>query len=212
MDKEQEAKLFKIGILLSILTIIFNLLEGLVSVYFGYRDETLTLFGFGVDSFIEMISAAGIFIMVKRIMNNPESHRNKFETTSLQITGVSFYLLSSGLLISVFVNIFNGYKPRTTIDDAIIALISIAVMLILVYGKQYVGKKLNSAPIIADANCTRVCIYMSIVLLISSLIYEVTGLGFMDIIGTVGIIYFSVKEGREAFEKTKGIDKCNCEQ
>ena len=203
MNKDQEDKLYKTAILLSIFTIIFNLFEGLASVYFGYKDETLTLFGFGADSFIEMISAAGIYVMVKRIMCNPQSHRNKFETTSLQITGMSFYLLSAGLLFSVVVNLYNGNKPRTAIAGVIIALISIAAMVSLIYGKQYIGKKLNSVPIIADANCTRVCVYMSLVLLISSLIYEMTGFGYMDSIGTIGIIYLSVKEGKEAFEKAK---------
>ena len=203
MNKDQEEQLYKSAKLLSIFTIIFNLCEGLVSVYFGYKDETLTLFGFGVDSFVEMISAAGIYIMIKRIINNPNSHRNKFETTSLRITGVSFYLLSAGLLFSVLVNLINGNKPRTAIAGVIIALVSIAAMVSLIYGKLYVGKRLNSAPIIADANCTKVCVYMSVVLLLSSLIYEITGIGFIDSIGTIGIIYFSVKEGREAFEKAK---------
>src|ERR1035437_103903 len=141
MNKDQEEKLYKSVILLSVFTITFNLFEGLVSVYFGYKDETLTLFGFGIDSFIEMISAVGIYIMVKRIMNNPKSNRNKFETTSLQITGMSFYLLSVGLLFSVLVNLYNGNKPRTAIAGVIIALISIAVMVSLIYGKLYVGKK-----------------------------------------------------------------------
>jgi divalent metal cation (Fe/Co/Zn/Cd) transporter len=207
MNKDQEDKLYKSAILLSIFTIIFNLFEGLASVYFGYKDETLTLFGFGADSFIEMISAAGIYVMVKRIMRNPQSHRNKFETTSLQITGMSFYLLSAGLLFSIVVNLYNGNKPRTAIAGVIIALISIAAMVSLIYGKQYIGKKLNSVPILADANCTRVCVYMSLVLLISSLIYEMTGFGYMDSIGTIGIIYLSVKEGKEAFEKAKVKDK-----
>jgi divalent metal cation (Fe/Co/Zn/Cd) transporter len=210
MDKKNEIKLFKIAKILSILTIIFNLLEGLVSVYFGYEDKTLALFGFGVDSIIEVISAAGIYNMVKRITNNPEGHRNKFEITSLQITGTSFYLLSGGLLVSIIVNVFNGNKPSTTMAGVIIALISISLMLFLVYGKKYVGKKLNSEPILADANCTRVCVYMSTVLFISSLIYEITGLVFVDSIGAIGIIYLSVKEGKEAFEKAKGKDNCNC--
>jgi len=203
MNKDQEEQLYKSAKLLSIFTIIFNLCEGLVSVYFGYKDETLTLFGFGVDSFVEMISAVGIYILIKRIINNPNSHRNKFETTSLRITGVSFYLLSAGLLFSVLVNLINGNKPRTAIAGVIIALVSIAAMVSLIYGKLYVGKRLNSSPIIADANCTKVCVYMSVVLLLSSLIYEITGIGFIDSIGTIGIIYFSVKEGREAFEKAK---------
>jgi divalent metal cation (Fe/Co/Zn/Cd) transporter len=105
------------------------------------------------------------------------------------------------------VNLYNGNKPRTAIAGVIIALISIAAMVSLIYGKQYIGKKLNSVPILADANCTRVCVYMSLVLLISSLIYEMTGFGYMDSIGTIGIIYLSVKEGKEAFEKAKVKDK-----
>jgi hypothetical protein len=51
---------------------------------------------------------------------------------------------------------------------------------------------------------------MSTVLLISSLIYEISGLGFVDSIGAIGIIYLSVNEGKEAFEKAKGKDNCNC--
>jgi divalent metal cation (Fe/Co/Zn/Cd) transporter len=210
MNKDQEEKLYKSAILLSVFTIIFNLCEGLLSVYFGYKDETLTLFGFGVDSFIEMISAAGVYIMIKRIMHNPHSPRYKFETTSLRITGMSFYLLSAGLLYSVVLNLINRDKPRTAIAGAIIALISIAAMTALIYGKQYIGNKLNSKPIIADSNCTKVCVYMSLVLLISSLIYEMTGFGYMDSIGTTGIIYLSLREGKEAFEKAKGTDTCNC--
>jgi hypothetical protein len=55
-----------------------------------------------------------------------------------------------------------------------------------------------------------VCIYMSVVLLISSFVYELTGIGYVDSIGAIGLIYFSAKEGREAFEKAKGLE-CDCE-
>ena len=211
MNKILENKLFNYAIWLSIFTIIFNLLEGLVSIYFGYKDETLTLFGFGIDSFIEMISAIGIYIMVKRILANPKSHRHKFEITSLQITGAGFYLLCAGLLISVVFNLINGSTPKTTIAGVIISLISITFMILLIYGKLYLGKKLDSAPMIADARCAKVCVYMSIVLLIASLIYALTGFKYMDSIGTLGIIYFSYMEGKEAFEKAKGINNCHCD-
>jgi len=69
--------------------------------------------------------------------------------------------------------------------------------------KQKVGKQLDSRPIIADAKCTKVCIYMSVVLLLSRLIYELTGFTNADLIGVAGLIYFSVTEGIEAFEKVK---------
>jgi len=68
---------------------------------------------------------------------------------------------------------------------------------------------LGSDAIVADAHCTRICIYMSVVLLISSLLFELTGFIWADAIGAAGLIWFSVSEGREAFEKAKGR-KCNC--
>lgn len=81
----------------------------------------------------------------------------------------------------------------------VISIISIAVMWALVMGKRKVGCALNLQPILSDANCTMVCIYMSVVLLISSLIYELTGFGFVDSIGALGLIWFSYNEGKEAF-------------
>ena len=82
-------------------------------------------------------------------------------------------------------------------------------MIWLMYAKKRIGKKLHSDPIIADANCTRVCVYMSLVLLASSLIYELTGFIWADVIGAAGLIYFSITEGLEAFEKAKGLE-CSC--
>ena len=75
----------------------------------------------------------------------------------------------------------------------------------LVTGKRIVGSTLESEPILSDANCTMVCIYMSVVLLASSLIYQFTGFGFVDSLGAIGLIYFSISEGRESFEKAAGL-------
>lgn len=195
---------------LAVFTILYNLAEGLIAIFFGISDETLTLFGFGVDSFIEVMSGIGIFAMVLRIRQNPDTDRSGFERTALRITGTSFYILVVGLAITAVYNIVVGHKPETTLPGLIISLISIAVMWALVAGKRKVGHALNSTPILADANCTLVCIYMSLVLLASSLIYELTGFGFVDSLGAIGLIYFSYNEGKEAFEKAAGME-CNCE-
>ncbi len=195
---------------LALFTILYNLMEGLISISFGISDETLTLFGFGVDSFIEVLSGIGILAMVLRIRGHPDTPRSQFERTALRVTGASFYLLVVGLALSAIYNIFIGHKPETTIPGLIISIISIAVMSALVAGKRKVGRALNSSPILADANCTMVCIYMSVVLLASSLIYEVTGFGFVDSIGALGLIWFSYSEGKESFEKAAGMEDC-CE-
>jgi divalent metal cation (Fe/Co/Zn/Cd) transporter len=176
----------------------------------GYKDETLTLFGFGVDSFIEVMSGIGIAVMILRIQKNPESSKNEFEIKALKVTGTAFYLLSAGLFVGIIINIINHHKPETTLWGIIISIISILVMVWLMTAKKVVGKKLHSEPIISDSNCTKVCVYMSIVLLASSLIYELTGFAYADVIGAAGLIYFSISEGKEAFEKAKGKN-CYCD-
>jgi len=204
-DKSAQNRLYQYALWLAIFTIVYNLIEGLVSIYFGAQDEALTLFGFGLDSFIEVISGIGILIMVLRIRQNPETSRSRFERTALRITGMSFYLLSAGLFLTTIYNLYIGHKPTTTLSGLIISLISIAVMWALVTGKRKVGQALDSDPILSDANCTMVCIYMSVVLLVASLIYQITGFGFVDSLGVLGLVYYSIQEGRESFEKASGM-------
>ena len=135
---------------------------------------------------------------------------NNFERTALRITGFSFYALVAGLIITSVYNIWTNRNPQTTFFGIIISIISIIVMWALTWGKTKIGKQLNSDAILADANCTKVCIYMSIILLISSGIYEWTHIPYIDSIGTLGLSYFAFKEGQECFEKAKSNKICCC--
>jgi divalent metal cation (Fe/Co/Zn/Cd) transporter len=205
-----EQKFYRHAYWLSLFTIFYNVAEGIISMVLGYADETLSLFGFGADSFIEVISGIGIAIMIWRIKQNPNSPKSIFEITALKITGTAFYLLSAGLFAGIILNLINHHKPATTLWGIIISLVSIAVMVWLMNAKKSIGKKLHSEPIIADANCTKICVYMSLVLLVSSLVYELTGFAYADVIGAAGLIYFSITEGKEAFEKAKGKEDICC--
>ncbi len=202
-------RLYRQAYLLSLFTIFYNIAEGVVSMLLGYRDETLALFGFGVDSFIEVMSGVGIAIMIIRIKRNPDSSKSPFEVNALRITGFAFNILSVGLLAGIALNLYTHHKPETTLWGVVISAISILVMFWLMNAKQKVGRKLNSEPIMADSSCTKICVYMSVVLLVSSLIYEFTGFAYADVLGAAGLIYFSFSEGREAFEMAKG-KSCSC--
>jgi len=205
LDQEAINKYWQYALWLALFTIFYNFTEGLVSIYFGAQDETLTLFGFGIDSFIEVMSGIGILAMVLRIRRYPDAPPVPFERTALRVTGTSFYLLAAGLGATAIYNFFTAHKPTTTLPGLVISLISLAIMWALVMGKRKVGRTLDSAPILADANCSLVCIYMSMVLLASSLIYQFTGLGFVDSLGALGLIYFSITEGMESFEKAANM-------
>jgi len=82
--------LYRIAFALALITILCSSVEALVSTYFGYEDESLTLFGFGADSLIEVVSGFGIAHMILRIQRHPESKRNDFERTAYKSQGMLF--------------------------------------------------------------------------------------------------------------------------
>lgn len=195
---------------LAAFTIFYNVLEGLISVYFGLEDETVSLFGFGLDSFVEVISGIGIWHMIRRVRRHGSENPDRFEKRALIITGASFYLLAFGLAVTAVMNLVAGHAPETTVWGIIIALVSIVSMAFLLHYKIKVGRELGSRAIIADAHCTRACMLLSIALLVASAGYELTGYGGLDSIGAVAIAAFSFREGREAIEKARNEGVCSC--
>ena len=196
---------------LALITIFYNIIEGCVSVFFGLQDETMALFGFGLDSFVEVVSGIGIWHMVRRMKQSDPVDHDTFEKRALQITGMAFYMLAAGLVVTSALNIYRGTRPETTFWGIVVSVISILSMWLLIHYKVKIGKQYNSQALISDANCSKACMYLSIILLVSSVGYEVTGIGAVDSIGAVGIALFSYREGREALGKSKGNLTCGCQ-
>lgn len=204
-------KLYNRAHFLALFTIFYNLIEGGASVWMGAADETLALFGFGVDSFIEVISAIGVWHMLRRIRANEGETRDEFEQRALRITGAAFYLLSAGLVLTAGINLYDQHRPETTMWGIVISLLSVSFMWFLIRQKTLVGTALNSPAILADAACSRACLYLSAVLMISSVGYEVTGIASLDAIGALLISWLTLREGREAFDKARGMNcACSC--
>lgn len=202
MTRTQD-KLLKTALILSFITVFYNLLEGGISVFFGLSDAALSLLGFGIDSFVEVLSGLGITHMILRMQKNNVDEWDNFERTALKITGIGFYILTAGLIAGAVLDIIQNTKPETTIPGVIVSVISIISMYILLQYKLKIGHELNSDAIIADANCTKTCFNLSLILLASSLLYAVFKIGYIDILGALGIAYYSFKEGRESIEKSK---------
>ncbi|MBF0516127.1 MAG: cation transporter [Nitrospirae bacterium] len=180
----------------------------MVSVYLGFEDDALSLFGFGLDSFVEAVSGVGVWHMAARIRQNIDGSTDVFERQTLKVTGMAFYVLAAGLIASSAFNIIQGKHPKTAFWGIVVSCISILAMWLLVYFKVKVGTKLNSQAILSDAACSRTCIWLSVVLLLGSLGYALTGIGWFDSAGALIIAALSYKEGREAFGKARGKSCC----
>lgn len=204
------ARLLQWAYALALITVFYNTAEGMVSVFFGMEDKTIALFGFGADSFVEVISGLGIWHMVRRMRRNGDEAADRLERLALKVTGSAFYLLTAGLVITSAAGLYQGHKPDTTFWGIVISLISILSMWLLIHYKVQVGRGLQSQAILADAACTKVCMQLSVVLLLASAGYELTGIGWFDSVGALVIAGLSFREGREAFEKAKGNAACCC--
>jgi len=194
---------------LALITVYYNLLEGFVSVWFGAADETFALLGFGLDSFVEVISGIGVWHMTRRQQCAPGTNRDDFERRALRLTGGSFYLLAAGLAVTAAFTLVTGHRPETTLWGIFVSLVSILTMWLLIRTKLAVGTSLGSPAILADAACTRTCLSLSFILLVTSIGYEVTGISGLDAIGSLGIAWLSLREGREAFGKARDPG-CTC--
>lgn len=209
MIQDSRDKLLARANLLALLTIGYNFIEGLVSMGLGSADETLALFGFGVDSFIEVISAVGVWHMLRRLRIHGDERRDAFEQRSLRITGGAFYALTTGLVVMAALNLAQQHKPETTLWGVVVSLASMSFMWLLIHHKTKIGNALNSPAILADAACSKACLYLSVVLLVASGGYELTGIGSLDAIGALLISWLTWREGREAFAKAQGME-CGC--
>lgn len=208
--RQQKANLYKLASALALITIFYNIIEGIVSVSFGIKDETIALFGFGVDSFVEVISGVGIWHMLRRSRQYGDEKLDRFEKDALRVTGTAFYILTTGLVITAAVNLYQGNKPETTLWGILISVVSILTMWALIHYKTKVGKQLDSEAILADAACTKICIQLSLILLFASAGYELTGIGWFDSVGALLIAWLSFREGRESFQKARGDTACGC--
>ncbi|WP_339790959.1 cation transporter [uncultured Imperialibacter sp.] len=203
MEQKIIQERLQFAFILSLITVGYNTIEGIISTFFGATDDTLALFGFGVDSFAEVLSGIGITHMIWRMQRSELKQRDHFEVRALQVTGVALYILVAGLVVGAALSIFYQSEPQTTRAGVVVSVVSIATMYFLYREKMKVGKQLDSEPITSDARCTLTCFYLSFILLASSLIYVIWRIPYVDAIGSLGISWFALKEGKEAFDKAK---------
>ena len=203
--------LYQRAAVLALITIFYNIGEGLVSVIFGLEDESFALLGFGLDSFVEVVSGVGIWHMIRRVRRNEGEQVDRFEQRALRITGTAFFVLTGGLAVTSIVDLYRGHRPENTFWGIVISIVSIISMWALIRAKVKVGNRLKSPAILADAACTRACLQLSVVLLVASAGYKLTNIGGLDSVGAIVISGLCYREGKEAFEKARaGSFECTC--
>jgi divalent metal cation (Fe/Co/Zn/Cd) transporter len=179
-------------------TITWNALEGLVAVVAGAIAGSISLVGFGIDSFIEVTSGS---VLLWRMSVDAEVHRRELnERRALRIVGVCFLLLAVYIVYESALDLWSRRAPEHSIPGIVLACVSLVVMPLLSRAKRKVGHGLGSAALHADAKQTEFCTYLSAILLAGLLLNTLFGLWWADSVAALIMVPIVAKEGIEGLQ------------
>ncbi len=187
-------------------TIAWNTLEGLVAVVAGALAGSISLVGFGIDSFIEVTS--GVTLLWRMSVDADVDRRERNERLALRIVGVCFVALAAYLGCQSIADLIGRKKPESSLPGIILAIVSLIVMPLLSRAKRRVGVALGSAAMHADAKQTEFCTYLSAILLAGLVLHRVFGLWWSDPVAALIMVPIIGKEGFDGLQG-KACDSCH---
>jgi divalent metal cation (Fe/Co/Zn/Cd) transporter len=176
-------------------TIAWNSLEGIVAVVAGILAGSISLVGFGVDSFMEVTSGAALLWRLSLDAEHPR--RERIERITLRIVGACFLALAAYVGYEAVGNLIARKAPEHSLPGIVLACVSLVVMPLLSRAKRRVGAHLKSAAMHADARQTEFCIYLSGILLGGLLLNAVWDLWWADPAAALVMVPIIAKEGVE---------------
>jgi divalent metal cation (Fe/Co/Zn/Cd) transporter len=177
-------------------TIAWNSLEGLVAVIAGTIAGSISLVGFGIDSFIEVTSGATLLWRMSVDANQQTRERN--ERLSIRIVGVCFIALAVYVAYESVFDLIGRKAPEHSIPGIVLACVSLVVMPILSRAKKRVASELSSAAMRADAKQTDFCVYLSAILLAGLLLNAALGWWWADPVAGLVMTPVIANEGVQA--------------
>jgi Co/Zn/Cd efflux system component len=182
------------------LTISWNVIEAVVALTAGARASSSALIGFGLDSVIEVSSAAAVAWQFAG--RDPEAR----EKVALRVIAFSFFGLAAFVTVDALRSLLGGGEARHSTVGLVLAALSLAVMPLLSYAQRRAGRELGSRSAVADSKQTLLCTYLSAVLLVGLVLNSLFGWSWADPIAALVIAGIAVKEGLEAWRG----DSCAC--
>jgi divalent metal cation (Fe/Co/Zn/Cd) transporter len=192
-SRERRGVLIRRIQLLVAATITYNAIEAIVAISAGRVANSTALIGFGLDSVIEVSSAAAVAWQFAG--RNPEAR----EKTALRIIAISFFALAAYVAIESVRSLIGGTAAEQSTVGIALAAVSLAIMPGLSYAQRRAGRELGSRTAVADSKQTLLCTYLSAVLLVGLLLNSLLGWSWADSIAALVIAAVAIKEGREAW-------------
>lgn len=174
-------------------TIGYNVVEAAVALTEGARVSSSALIGFGLDSVIEVASAAAVAWQFSG--RDPETR----EKTALRVIAFSFFGLAIFVTVDAVRSLLGGQEARHSTVGIALAALSLAVMPVLSWAQRRAGRELGSTSAVADSKQTLLCTYLSGVLLAGLVLNSAFGWAWADPVAALVIAAVAIKEGRDAW-------------
>jgi divalent metal cation (Fe/Co/Zn/Cd) transporter len=203
-------KLQQRALLLSYLTVGYNILEGAVSIFAGYLAGSIALVGFGLDSFVESLSGG---VMIWRFRPHPgrtPEEEERLEKKAVKLVGSTFFILAAYVLYESVEKLWLQEAPDPSLLGIVIAAVSLILMPALFFYKYSLGKSLGSLSLMADSKQTLACAMLSLALLIGLGLNYLYGIWQADPVIGLLIVGVLVREGYEALKELKLCTCCSC--
>jgi divalent metal cation (Fe/Co/Zn/Cd) transporter len=203
-------KLQQRALLLSYLTVGYNILEGAVSIFAGYLAGSIALVGFGLDSFVESLSGG---VMIWRFRPHPgrtPEEEERLEKKAVKLVGSTFFILAAYVLYESVEKLWLQEAPDPSLLGIVIAAVSLILMPALFFYKYSLGKSLGSLSLMADSKQTLACAMLSLALLIGLGLNYLYGIWQADPVIGLLIVGVLVREGYEALKEQKLCTCCSC--
>lgn len=200
------AALLRAGKRLSVFTISWNAVEGIVSVAAGVGAGSIALIGFGVDSFVETSSG---LVMLWRFRAHPDrAAEERSEARALKLVGASLLMLAAYVAWEAGGSLLRREAPEASVPGIVIAAVSLVVMPVLALRKRRVAASLGSRALRADSFQTTACMWLSAILLAGLALNAVWGLWWADPVAALAMVPILFREGREAL-RGESCDDCS---
>ncbi|GGG70651.1 hypothetical protein GCM10011374_39050 [Kocuria dechangensis] len=174
-------------------TITYNVLEAVVALTAGAIASSSALIGFGLDSIVEVLSAAAVAWQFAA----PDPHRR--ERTAMRVIAFSFFGLAAFVTVDAVRALLGAAEPEHSPVGIALAAVSLVVMPALSWFERRTGREMGSASAVADSNQTLLCSYLSAVLLVGLVLNSTLGWSWADPVAALVIAAVAVREGLEAW-------------
>jgi divalent metal cation (Fe/Co/Zn/Cd) transporter len=209
VQTENRTHLVRQAFWLEWLTIAWMTIEAIVAIASGVTARSITLLAFGLDSAVELISAGVLIWRLSIELRQGEKFSEDAERRASKIGGALLFALAAYVVVGAAWSLLMRRAEEFSMPGFLLALAAILIMYFLAKRKIAIAEQIGSRALRTDAIESVTCGWLSVVVVVGLAAQYLVGAWWIDSVTSLGIVWFLVKEGREAWAAEECCDSCH---